>query len=140
MVCCFHHLFTEARVTCKPEGGILSMRRIYGKFIKYAMVRAALLLVMGVLTLRFPQFLLRAIVYVLAGYAILNGVLSVVDYFGNRDDSPLYLDFVTGFLSIALGVVTAVFFHHFVSILPVFLGVLMMLEGIVYFVNAMSAG
>ncbi len=115
------------------------MHMIYERFKRYAIVRGALLCAMGILTLLFPQFLLNAVVYVLAGYVILNGILSLSNYFRKEEASMYYFDFIIACLLIATGIVMAVFFRRIVSILPVFLGLLTMLEGTAFLVNALCA-
>lgn len=115
---------------------------LYEKFTKHAILRAVLLGVMGVATFFFPEFLLSGMVYVIAGYVILNSALSVVNYFIREKASKAsinYLNLIIGCLLIIFGILTIIYFRRLVSILPVFLGVLMMIEGAAYFVIAMCA-
>ncbi len=54
---------------------------LYEKFTKYEMLRTVLLGIMGIVTFLFPDFLLSGMVYVISGYMVLNGALSIADFF-----------------------------------------------------------
>ena len=116
------------------------MRLLSEKFARYSILRAAILFAIGAVTFLFPEFLLHGMVYVIAAYAILNGALGIADYFLGKKSSPGaagYVSFVAACLLILFGILSVVYFRYLVSILPVFLGVLMMIESIVYFVIAL---
>lgn len=110
---------------------------LYDRFVRYSMLRAALLGIMGVVTLLFPEFLINAFVYVIAGYVILNGALSVFDYILSEKASINYFNLILCCLLAVSGIPMIVYFRYLVGILPVFLGGLAMIESVVYFVIAM---
>lgn len=114
------------------------LRSLFEKYMKYAIIRAVLLGVLGILMLLFPEPLLKAIVYILAGYVILNGALAIWGYVRQKERGLYGYEFVTGCLLIALGIVMLLFSRQLISVLPVFMGVLMVLTGASYFVNALS--
>jgi uncharacterized membrane protein HdeD (DUF308 family) len=104
------------------------------------MLRAVLLGIVGIATFLFPEFLLNGMVYVIAMYAILNGALSIADYFlHGRDDKKAtsYVNIAIACLLIVFGNLSVIYYRYLVSILPVLLGGLMMIESIVYFVIAL---
>lgn len=116
------------------------MNSLFEKFTRYSIFRAAILCVMGIVTFFFPEFLLSGMVYVIAGYAILNGILSIADYFLREKAAPKAINYVSlifACLLIIFGILSIAYFRYLVSLLPVFLGVLMMIESIVYFVIAL---
>lgn len=118
------------------------MISLFEIFTRYSIFRMAILFLMGAVTFLFPEFLLTGMVYVIAGYAILNGVLSIVHYFRREKAVPKAItcvNLIFACLLIVFGTLSIVYFRYLVSILPIFLGVLMMIESIVYFVIALYA-
>lgn len=110
------------------------------KFTKFAILRAVLLAIIGTVTFMFPKFLLDGMVYVVTGYVILNGVLIIIDYPQHKNETPKAFNFInvsTACLLIIFGILSIVYYRYLVDILPVFLGGAMMIESIVYFVNAL---
>jgi len=120
--------------------GLILKTLLFEIFARFAMFRATLLAIMGIVTFFFPEFLLNKMVFVIAGYAILNGALGITDYFRHKNESQKtvhYVNIALACLLIILGTLSAVYYRYLVSILPVFLGGLMMAESIIYFVNAL---
>lgn len=120
--------------------GFILKSLLFEKFIKYAMLRAAFLGIMGIITFLFPEFLLNGMVYVIGGYVILNGALSIVGaviHGRNDNKTTSYVNIVISCLLIICGMLSIVYHRYLISILPVFLGSLMMIEGIVYFIIAL---
>lgn len=105
----------------------------YGTFVKLPMVRAILLGVMAVLTFLFPEFLQIGMVYLISAYLIINGILIIIKRYLSRSvNFSSYLNYFIAILLVVFGVLSIVYFRHIVSILPVFIGVLAILEGSVY--------
>ena len=107
-----------------------------------SLLRAALLCVMGVAVLLFPDFLKGGILYAIAAYAILNGTLGIVDFAVGKDSKGMclsYLNVITAGLAIVCGILCVVYFRYIVSVQPVFFGVLLVIESIVHFVAALCA-
>lgn len=112
----------------------------FEKIAKSAIFRVLLLGVMGAITFLFPKFLEKDVVYVIAGYAILNGVLGIIDFVqkkGEEEKIIYYLNVFVAGLSITGGIICIIYCRYLASIQPVFLGVLLVIEGIVYFVAAL---
>ena len=109
---------------------------------KYANLRAVLLGIMGVLSFLFPEFLTSGMVYVIAAYVILNGLLGVMDFISNKggeDKSIVYLNLIAAGLAVICGVSCIVYFRYLVNLLPVFLGTLLIIEGLVHLVAAVCS-
>ena len=109
----------------------------FRRFTRYAVLRAAVLGIMAIVSMAFPDFLKSGMVYVIAGYALLNGVLCAVDCIVQRKDDRTVVSIVAAVPLIAFGILSAVYFRYMVGVLPVFLGVLMMIEGAIYFTAAL---
>ncbi len=107
---------------------------------KGAVIRAALLGILGVVVILFPDFLTGGIIYAIAAYAILNGTLGIVDFAVSRDGKEMrlsYLNVIVAGLAIVCGILCVVYFRYIASAQPVFFGVLLVIEGVVHFVAAL---
>ena len=62
----------------------------FRKIAKHANLRAILLGIMGAVSFLFPDFLISGMVYVIAAYAILNGLLGVMDFISNKGEEKVY--------------------------------------------------
>lgn len=112
----------------------------FKKMARWSGLRAALLVAMGFVTLLFPEFLKGNIIYAVAAYAILNGVLGIVDFLSGRGKEEKHIAYLTLFVMLAaivFGILSIVYFRYLISILPVFLGVLLLVESIMYFIAAL---
>lgn len=112
----------------------------FKKIAKGAILRAVLLGVLGIVTLLFPEFLTDGMVYAIAAYAVLNGGLGIVDFVfdgGGEEKNIAYFNAVVAGLAIVCGVLCIVYYRYLVSSLPVFLGVLLVIESVVYFIAAL---
>lgn len=113
----------------------------FGKISRGAVLRAALLFIMGVVTLLLPDFLNNGIIYAIAAYAILNGILGMMDFaLCKEGNSPLdYFNLATAGMAAIFGIVCIVYHRYLVAALPVFLGLLLIIESVIYFVAALCA-
>ena len=115
------------------------MRSIFEKLAKYALLRGIVYIAFGVLMLLAPQTVMNTIVYILAGYAIAMGALNIFAYFRERPAGFMDFNLVSGVMLVVLGVVMIIFTKAILSILPIFLGVLLILGGIARLAEAISA-
>lgn len=115
---------------------------LYERFFRYAFIRAAILAVMAVLTLVFPALLQNGMVYVIAGYVVLVGALGIFDAVRHpeRGKSGIHYGCValSGIL-IVFGILAIGYYRYLVGFLPLFLGGVMMAEGVLYFVAALCS-
>lgn len=115
---------------------------LYERFSKHAVIRAAILAVMAILTLVFPALLQTGMVYVIAGYAILVGALGILDAVWRPEGSKTsahYGHIVLSGILIVFGIMVIVNSRYLMGFLPLFLGGVMMVEGILYFVIALCS-
>lgn len=113
----------------------------FKEIAKYAMLRGGILAAMATITFLYPSFLASGMIYVIAAYAILNGILGSMRYIGNNENEEkrsfnphLFMSSV----SILFGVFCIIYFRYAVGILPVFLGMLLIVESVVHFISTLN--
>ena len=114
----------------------------FKKIARWSGLRAALLGAMGLVTLLFPEFLQGSIIYAVAAYAILNGALGILDFLSGRGREEKHIAYLNLFITAAailFGILSIVYFRYLISIMPVFSGVLLLIESVVYFIAALCA-
>lgn len=116
------------------------MKTVFEGLAKYALLRAVLHIALGVLMLLAPQAVMNVIVYILATYVVALGVINIVDYLRHRREQASSFGLVSGILLLVLGAVMFAFTNAIISILPIFLGVLLMIGGITVLGQAVSYG
>lgn len=114
------------------------MRAMFDKLAKFALLRGALFVGLGVLMLAAPESVMKAIVYVLAAYSIVLGILNIVAFYRGRTRVFFGYDFISGAMLILLGVVMIIFTKGILSVLPIFLGVLLILGGVARLIEALG--
>ena len=123
---------------------------LFGKFAKFAMLRAAFWGIMGIILFALPDFLLDGMFYAIVGYMLVDGIWRIVDFvressaknyvYEKKEALPLrYFSLVVAVLLIVVVIHSIIFRHLLIEITPVYLGVLLLLEGILYFVIALCA-
>ncbi|UUV14167.1 hypothetical protein [Clostridioides difficile] len=114
---------------------------LYKRFIKYARLQAVFLGGLGVAILLFPNFLLGSMFYVLVGYIILSGVLLIIDFIRDKTSKPIfnYGSLILASLLIIFGYNSIVFSRYLVHVSPIYLGTLLLIEAMIYFVIALCS-
>ncbi|MGX9755240.1 hypothetical protein ACWYRQ_03125 [Clostridioides difficile] len=109
---------------------------LYKQFTKHAILRAVFLGGMGIALLIFPEFLLGGMFYVIVGYMILYGVLRIIDFILENGAKHLfnYGSLIIAILLIVFGLHSIAFSRYLIHISPVYLGSLLLIEAVVYFV------
>lgn len=109
---------------------------LYKWFIKHAILRVVFLGGMGIALLIFPEFLLGGMFYVIVGYMILYGFLRIVDFILENGTKHLfnYGSLIIAILIIVFGLYSIAFSRYLIHISPVYLGSLLLIEAVVYFV------
>ena len=106
-----------------------------------AMLRAGILAVMAAITFLYSSFLTGGMVYAVAAYAILNGIMGSMRYLrnkGNEEKRSFNLHLFISSLSILFGILCIIYFRYAVGILPVFLGTLLIAEAVVHFMAILN--
>ena len=116
---------------------------------KYALLRAAFWGLMGITLFALPNFLLDRMFYAIAGYMLVNGILRIVDFV--REDVAnhtheekagsllRYFSLVVAVLLIVVVIHSIIFRYLLIQVTPVYLGGLLLLKGILYFIIALCA-
>ncbi|HBG5345618.1 TPA: hypothetical protein KQG29_003025 [Clostridioides difficile] len=114
---------------------------LYKRFIKYARLQAIFLGGLGVAILLFPDFLHGSMFYVLVGYIILSGILLIIDFIRDKTTKPIfnYGSLILASLLIVFGYNSIVFSRYLVHVSPIYLGTLLLIEAMIYFVIALCA-
>ncbi|UWD48182.1 hypothetical protein NYR90_16775 [Clostridioides difficile] len=109
---------------------------LYKQFTKHAILRAVFLGGIGITLLIFPEFLLEGVFYVIAGYMILYSVLRIMDFILENGAKHLfsYGRLIIAILIIVFGLYSIAFSRYLIHISPVYLGSLLLIEAMVYFV------
>ena len=116
------------------------MRNLMETLAKYAILRALIYLMLGFLMLFFPNSMIHILVYILAAYLIIQGIINLVLYFRRRSQpDTAYFEIVSGVFFLILGLVLIVFLKPIISIVPIILGILIVLNGTIGFVQAIDA-
>ena len=122
---------------------------LFERFTKLSLLRAVFWLVMGVGLLLMPDFLLGGLFYVLIGYLLVNAILRVI-FFARETTAERSqgkkVALASRYASLVIAVLFVIVAIHFViyrewlnEFTPAFVGGLLMLEGILYFVIALCA-
>lgn len=123
---------------------------LFDKFAKFALLRAAFWGIMGIILFALPDFLLGGMFYAIVGYMLVDGIWRIVDFVGESSAknhvykkkavlSLRYFSLVVAVLLIAVVIHSIVFRRLLIEVTPVYLGGLLLLEGILYFVIALRA-
>lgn len=115
------------------------MRSVYNKMANTAILRVVVYLLLGLAMLIFPEIIISAIVYIVAAVFILMGAVKLVTYFKYRGEGGSY-DLFSAIVAILVGIVLIIFTHQVASILPIFLGALLILVGIYQLAQQINAG
>lgn len=116
------------------------MRGVFGKLAKYALIRGVLYVALGILMVVAPEVVMQVIVYILAVYAIIMGVINIAAHLRSRGEDASSFGLITGVLLVVLGIVMFIFTQAILSILPIFLGALLILAGVSRLVEAIGGG
>ena len=104
------------------------MRTVFNKLSSHALLRAVIYIALGILMIAIPGVINSVIVYVLAVYVAILGIINIVNYIRCKDCAGLGFDLVSGILMVLLAVLMVIFSDFLVGVLPVFLGVLLIIS------------
>lgn len=118
-------------------------------FTKYSLLRAAFWGIMGMTLFALPDFLLNGMFYAIVGYMLVDGILRIMGFVREsavnhirekKAGSPLrYFSLVVAVLLIVVVIHSILFRHLLIQVTPVYLGGLLLIRGILFFVIALSA-
>lgn len=122
---------------------------LFENFTKYSLLRAAFWGIMGIILFALPDFLLDGMFYAIVGYMLVGGILRIVDFVRESAANHIhekkvglslrYFSLVVAALLLVVVIHSIIFRHLLIQVTPVYLGGLLLLEGIIYFVIAICA-
>lgn len=126
------------------------MKLLYERFAKFALPRAVFWGIMGIILFALPKFLLDSMFYTIVGYMLVDGIWRIVNFVrestltshvhNKKTVLPLrFFSLVAAIFLIVAVIHSIVFRHLLIQVTPVYLGGLLMLESIIYFVIALCA-
>lgn len=116
------------------------MRTVFNKLSNHALLRAFVYIILGLLMIIIPQTILHIIVYILAAYIAILGIINIVNFFRCRECSNVGFDLVSGILMVVIGILMVVFATQLVSIMPIFLGILLIISAAANLVQVINYG
>jgi len=96
------------------------------KIFNLSIVTSVIILVLGIFLFIQPDTVIRMISIVLGGIILIPGITSLVDYFKNKYQPSL----ITGVVTIIIGLILIINTKLVASILPFFLGIYFVVNGI----------
>ncbi|MFV0560806.1 MAG: HdeD family acid-resistance protein [Enterococcus sp.] len=115
------------------------MKRFLGTFKDHAPLRAAIYLIGGIMILINPDGVFQIIVYLISGYIALLGIINCISGFKMKKQSGSYgLGLANGLIQIFLAILLLVFARTLVSVLPFILGLLIVLNGVLSFIQSLN--
>lgn len=108
-------------------------------FRRYALIRAVLYIVFGALALLNPGSLFRWLVIIISAYIAFLGILDLIAAFRlKKHTQTLGPEFTKGWLLILLAAIIFFFAKGIMGLLPFFLGLTIVVNGIYQLVNAIN--
>ncbi|WMJ86993.1 hypothetical protein [Anaerocolumna sp. MB42-C2] len=122
---------------------------LFKNLTKYALFRASFWGVLGMILLTLPDFYLNGMFYMIVGYMLTVGIWRIVGFArecavnhikDKKMCSPLrYFSLLVAVLLIVVVIQSIIFRHLMIRVTPVYLGGLLLLESILYFIIALCA-
>lgn len=111
------------------------------RFIKFSIPRILFFGIMGMLLFALPSFVLNGAFYGVAGYLVLAGIFGIADCLPRKiKKNPLdYACIVISPILILFGIHSLVFTRYLVNVSPLYLGALLLIEGVYYLIVAVCA-
>lgn len=116
------------------------MRSIHGKLSTHALVRAIIFIAVGVLMIIYPGTVANVIVYILACYVVLLGIIDIVNFILCREHAGLRFNLVSGIVLVLLGAAMVFFSGYLVALLPILLGVIVIVSSAISLVQVITYG
>ncbi|MEI5993500.1 HdeD family acid-resistance protein [Candidatus Enterococcus mansonii] len=107
------------------------MNNVMEQLRKYALLRGIVYIIFGFLILINPRSVFQLAVYFISAYIAIMGILNLYDGFKVKKVTGTYgMSFLGGILLIVMAGIVLVFAKGIVSILPIFLGLVIVVVGV----------
>lgn len=111
------------------------MRKVYQEIKKYSLIVIIVTAVLGALLIAYPSQMIAYTSVIIGGCFILCGAVALVNYLIKKDSKfPLVL----GIIAVISGIIICAAYRQIVSVIIFFLGVFLLVGGIIDFVNSID--
>ena len=109
---------------------------MFKKFLGNMFVFSTFSLLLGFILLLYPTLSEKIICYSVAVFCAVYGIVHIALHFMAREDFTFPLDLILGILAIALGIAIILFPIIIIKVLPILLGALMCVDGLMKIINS----
>ncbi len=107
------------------------MKDIVKKISTHIMIQAILAILFGLFLILFPQTTTMAMIYLLAGFLAVIGIISLISYGRNKGESNFVdSDLIAGIFQLLIALVMFIFPKTVAAVFSLLLGILVMLNGV----------
>lgn len=116
------------------------MDTVYKKISTHALIRATIYIGLGTPMIVYSRTVTNIIVYVLAGYVALLGIIVILNFIRCRSQTCMAFDLISGIVLIFLG--SGMIFHIdlFINFLPIFLGAIIIVSAAISLAQSIFYG
>ncbi|MGX7265648.1 HdeD family acid-resistance protein [Enterococcus crotali] len=115
------------------------MNNVMEQLRKYALLRGIVYIIFGVLILINPRSVFQLAVYFISAYIAIMGVLNLYDGFRVKKATGTYgMSFLGGIVLLVIAGIVLVFAKGIVSILPIFLGLVIVIVGVTRVIQSVN--
>lgn len=115
------------------------MGNIMKQLRKYEILRGIVYIIFGVLIINDPRGIFQLAVYLISAYVAIMGIVNVYEGRKVRKQTETYgLSFLGGIVQIIFAGMILVFSKGIVSVLPIFLGFMILIGGMLYGIQALN--
>ncbi|KAF1296579.1 hypothetical protein BAU15_14650 [Enterococcus sp. JM4C] len=116
------------------------MEAFFQQFQKYAILRGIAYVLVGVFAFSNPGFFFKAIIYFIAGYFLLMGIINCLAALRLHKETGSYgFSMATSLFFILLALIVLFFSKAILSVIPFFLGLLIVVNGASQLLQALNA-
>lgn len=106
------------------------MNKIIQQFQQYAVLRSIIYIIAGILVIFYPQQFTKGIVYLIAGYVAILGLMNLFSTYRLKKETGYYgFEMIIGVLLLIAAIAILALARPLLTILTVFLGILIVLNG-----------
>lgn len=112
---------------------------LYEKFAVFSIPRILFFGIMGIILLALPSFVLNNAFYAVVGYLALSGIFGLVYFIRDKREKHVlnYASMTVSAILILFGISSMIFARYLVNVSPLYLGALLLIEGVYYFIVAL---
>ena len=110
------------------------MRSLFEKLKKYALLRSIIYILLGAAIIYDPIIVLKWILYIIAAYFALIGIISIITAISKiKEEGLANFDFISGIILVLVGICIVAFAVQISLFIHVLMGILVVVSGSTYF-------